>query len=44
MRGGVWRFKKHALNEIVYSIKTHNETATPFAWDYAGERRRREHA
>ena len=37
MRGGVWRSKKELVGQAMYYIKCDDETATPFAWNYAGK-------
>src|SRR5665647_2493173 len=37
MRGGVWTSKKELVEQIMYYIKSYNEDAAPFAWNYTGK-------
>jgi putative transposase len=36
MRGGVWASKRDLVDQIMEYIKSYNEEATPFAWNYTG--------
>jgi transposase len=37
MRGGVWSSKKELVEQIMYYIKSYNEDAVPFSWNYTGK-------
>jgi len=37
MRGGVWASKKELVEQIMYYIKSYNEDAAPFSWNYTGK-------
>ncbi len=37
MRGGVWASKKELIDQIMYYIKSYNEDAVPFSWNYTGK-------
>jgi putative transposase len=37
LRGGVWASKKDLVDQIMYYIKSYNEEAIPFSWNYTGK-------
>jgi AraC-like DNA-binding protein len=37
MRGGVWASKKELVDQIMYYIKSYNQDAVPFSWNYTGK-------
>ncbi len=37
LRGGVWASKKDLIDQIMYYIKSYNEEAIPFSWNYTGK-------
>ena len=39
MRGGVWASKAELIDQIMYYIKSYNEDAAPFSWNYTGKPR-----
>ena len=37
IRGGVWSSKKELVEQIMYYIRSYNEDAVPFSWNYTGK-------
>ena len=37
MRGGVWASKRDLVDQIMDYIKSYNEEAAPFSWNYTGK-------
>jgi len=37
VRGDVWASRKELVDQIMYYVKSYNEDAVPFSWNYTGK-------